>query len=126
MRIRELLEHVNSTFDETKYIERTQDGNFEPNFDLAEDLSFYMHDNDEMYRRHVYPAVVKCLQAESGKRKLSSNIFEKAVDECYKSYTKKFPIRYLPNELDKELKEQVCSKLLDDFKKHHSEGKYKD
>ena len=126
MRIRELFENVNSTFDENKYISKNQKGDYEPNFDLVEDLVHFMNEDDEMYRRHLYPAVSKVLLSLSGNKKVDRSVFEKAVEECYRSYTKKFPIRYIPDELDQGLREETCSKLFDNVKKDFEEGKYKD
>lgn len=125
MRIRELFENVSAAFDETKFVEKNQKGQYEPNFDLVEDLIFYMNEDDEMYRRHLYPALSKALQSMTGKRNIDSSVFSKAVEECYRAYTKKFPIRYIPDELDNGLREQACTKLFDDLKKAFEEGKYK-
>ncbi len=126
MRIRELFENVNSAFDENKFISKNQKGTYEPNFDLVEDLVYYMNEDDEMYRRHLYPVLAKAVHGLSKKKDINCSIFEQAVEECYKSYTRKFPIRYIPDELDQGLREQACSKLFDNLKKDFEEGKYKD
>jgi hypothetical protein len=60
------------------------------------------------------------------KKNLSPNIFKAAVEESYKNYVKKFPIRQLPTSLDEELCNEVCKKLHDDFRKDYEDGKYKD
>ncbi len=125
MRIRELFENTNAVFDENKFVEKNQKGKYEPNFDLVEDLIYYMNEDDEMYRRHLYPVLAKALQSLSGKKNIDCSIFSRAVEECYKSYTKKFPIRYIPDELDNGLREQACTKLFDNLKKDFEEGKYK-
>lgn len=126
MRIRELFENVNSTFDENKFISKNQKGDYEPNFDLVDDLVYYMNEDDEMYRRHLYPAVERAIQGLNHKKNIDSSVFSKAVEECYRAYTKKFPIRYIPDELDHGLREEACAKLFDNLKKDFEEGKYKD
>jgi len=125
MRIRELFENINSAFDETKFISKNHKGDYETDYDLVDDLVYYMNEDDEMYRRHLYPAIEKALHSLNRKKNADCTVFEKAVEECYKSYTKKFPIRYIPDALDNDLREQTCSKLFDALKRDFDEGKYK-
>jgi hypothetical protein len=62
----------------------------------------------------------------SAKHKPSANMFELAVKESYKIYTRKYPIRELPNEIDSNVCEQACSKMHEEVLKHISEKKYKE
>ena len=55
-------------------------------------------------------------------RQRSSN----SVEESYKSYVKKFPIRHLPNSLEEKQLEEVCKKMCEEFRTHHNDGKYED
>jgi hypothetical protein len=126
MRIRELLENNNRHFDDAKFVSKAENGEHKIDYDLVEDLTFFMHDDDDTYRRHVFPSVAKCLDRLEAKKTISPNIFAGAVKESYKNYIKKFPIRELPDDLDEQLFAEVCDKLHEDFKKHHAEGKYKD
>jgi hypothetical protein len=61
----------------------------------------------------------------SGKHKPDTKMFEPAVKESYKIYTRKYPIRELPTEIDSKMCEQVCSKIHEEVLKHISDGKYK-
>lgn len=126
MRIRELLENKN--WDEADKVvdntESNQDDGLE--FDLVEDLVFYMNNDDDAYRRHMYPSILKCIHNIENKIPTKPSMFKVAVSECFKSYSKQFPVRGIPDELDEEQLSEICEKLHDDVCKHASEGKYKD
>jgi len=123
MRIKELLEGAH--FDSEEYIDKKGDKR-EINFDLAEDLMHFMHNDDDAYRRHLYPKIAHCLETLKGKKSTSKNVFKPAVESSYKMYIKKFPIRELSDKLDEKLCEKICDKLHEEFKEHMSDGKYKD
>jgi hypothetical protein len=123
MRIRELLE--GKKFNDLEFIKQDEEGTG-INYDLIEDLAFFMHNDDDIYRRHVYPSVVQCIDGMKSKKQINPNIFKAAVEESYRNYLKKFPIRQLPTSLDEELCLEVCKKLHDDFRKDYDDGKYKD
>jgi len=110
MRIVELFENTN--FDEKEYINK-EEGKID--YDLAEDLVFYMNNDDDVYRRSVYPAVVKCLEAMKQKKSAKPSVFKQAAVECYKSYQEKYPIRSLPDTLDEDLCNEVCEKMFNEI-----------
>lgn len=121
MRIIELFEGTD--FDETEYVNK-KDGAID--YDLAEDLAFFMNNNDDVYRRSVYPAIVKCIEAFEKKKPIKPNVFKQAALESYRAYTENFPIRALPNDLDEELCNEVCEKLYNEVKDSLSEKKLQD
>jgi len=123
MRIQELLE--GKKFDDLDFVTK-ENGKRSINFDLAEDLIHFMNQDDDVYRRHTYPAIANCLDKMSGKSKPNTKMFEPAVKESYKIYTRKYPIRELPDEIDSKMCEQVCSKFQEEVLKHISDGKYKE
>jgi hypothetical protein len=123
MRIQELLE--GKKFDDLDFVTK-ENGKRSINFDLAEDLIHFMNQDDDVYRRHTYPAIANCLDKISGKSKPNTKMFEPAVKESYKIYTRKYPIRELPDEIDSKMCEQVCSKFQEEVLKHNSDGKYKE
>jgi exoribonuclease II len=123
MRIRELLE--GKDFNDLDFVRKDNDETV-LDYDLIEDLTFFLNNNDDIYRRLVYPAVNKCVKSHGQKLKTSPAIFKQAVLEGYKEYIKEFPIRQLPNDLDEELCNEVCSKMHEDVYKDISEGLYKD
>ena len=123
MRIQELLE--GKKFDDLEFVTK-ENGKRSINFDLAEDLIHFMNQDDDVYRRHTYPAIANCLDKMSGKSKPNTKMFEPAVKESYKIYTRKYPIRDLPDEIDSKMCEQVCTKIHEEVLKHISDGKYKE
>lgn len=126
MRVIELLE--NKDFSDIDKLADTagtdQDDGLD--FDLVEDLVYFMNNDDDAYRRHVYPHIVKCVSHIKRKVPTKSSIFRLAALECYKDYSKKFPIRGLPESLEEKQIKQVCDKMHEEVCKHASEGKYKD
>ena len=115
MKIVELLENIELPS------ERKDD---KLHFDLKDDLEFFMRNDDDFYRRHYYPHIIKCKKfMESGKR-LGPGAFKKLVDHAYECYTKRFPIRQLPDTLEEELASKLCSKLYNDEVKYIKEKIY--
>ena len=123
MRIQELLE--GKKFNDLDFVTK-ENGKRSINFDLVEDLIHFMNQDDDVYRRHTYPAIASCLDKMSAKRRPSATVFEPAVKESYKIYTRKYPIRELPTEIDSNVCEQACSKMHEEVLKHISEKKYKE
>lgn len=122
MRIRELLE--NKLFKDDDFVTKTATGR-EINYDLADDLIYFLNNDDSVYRRHLYPSIHKCINIIERKKKPAASIFKKAVEEGYKQYLEQYPIRELPHAIDDEMCENVCTKLRDEICKDFSEGKYK-
>jgi hypothetical protein len=123
MRINELLE--NKHFKEDDFVQKSGEGR-EINFDLAEDLIHFMHQDDDVYRRHTYPAIANCMDKIENKRDPKIGIFKPAVENSYKIYIKKFPIRELPDNLDEEMCKQICGKIHEEAVQHINDGKYKE
>lgn len=123
MRIIELLEGKN--FNDLQFVKITDDeGNKELDFDLTDDLIFFMNNNDEAYRRHLHPIVAKCMNRLKSKKSVKPSIFEPAIIECYKMYKEEFPIRELPQSLDEKLCNEVCDKIHEEVCQHIKDGKY--
>lgn len=123
MRINELLEA--KKFNDLDFVKKTE-GNREIDYDLTEDLVFFMNNDDDTYRRHVYPSITKCLNNIKHKKDIAPSIFQDAVKESYKNYIEKFPIRELPESIDDKQLREVCEKMIEEVKSHHDDGKYKD
>lgn len=123
MRINELLEGKN--FNDLDFVKVTGDQR-DIDFDLAEDLSFFMNNDDAVYRRHLHPVILKCRNSIKSKISTKPSIFKPAVINSYKMYVKKFPVRELPRELDEEQLNEVCKKMHEEVCQHIKNGKYKD
>jgi hypothetical protein len=104
MRINELVENIDV---DLHFNNKKQEGT---GFDIADDLLFYMQNNDNVYRRHVYPQIIKHKAAMKG-GKANHKLFGSAALEAYKAYTEEFPIRKLPADLPKDVQEKVCMEL---------------
>lgn len=124
MRISELLVE-NQFFNDENFVTRTEAGR-ELNYDLAEDLVYFMNNNDDVYRRHLYPSVSVCLDKISAGRPTNPSLFRDAVINSYADYSRRYPIRELPRSLDEEMCNEICTKIHEEIKQHVSDGKYKD
>lgn len=120
MRIKDLLESKSYDFEEFVNDEK------ELNYDLAEDLVYFMNHDDDVYRRHLYPSITKCLSLMKSKKDSSPSLFKTAALEGYKSYCDKFPIRELPHTLDEKMLNTVCKLIHEEMCKHDNDGLYKD
>jgi hypothetical protein len=107
-------------FIDTDYIEGKDDGN-EINYDLVDDLVYFMNNNDKVYRNQLYPVVVKCVAALKSKKSFNSAIFKSAVINSYNEYTREYPIKELPDELDTKILVKVCKQLKADILEHYQE-----
>jgi len=107
---------------DTKVVKNEQ-GKYE--FDLGEDLVFFMHNNDDFYRRHFFPVLKTCkAQFESG-GKFSHRVFKPIINKAYEAYKKEFPIRELEESLEDDFKEQVARNIYDTELKNLEDGLYK-
>jgi hypothetical protein len=124
MRITELLEGKN--FDDLQFVKHREDGGREVDYDLSDDLVFFMNNDDDVFRRIVYPSVSRCVDRIDANQKTNPSLFTNAVRESYKHYVKKYPIRELPDNIEEKLCKETCKKMYEEICKNHSEGKYKD
>ena len=126
MRITELLENHQQNNDD--FVKKNNDnGGVEYTFHIPEDLVYFMHNNDEVYRRYIYPAIIKCTRIIKANKKPNPSIFKDAVNKAYSVYLKEFPIRELPNtldEIDKSLCAETCKLLNDEICQHIYNGDY--
>jgi hypothetical protein len=122
MRIVELLEE---NFDDSNFVKQNSDKK-ELDYDLVEDLIHFMNHDDDVYRQHVYPSIVKCIHGIKSKTPTGPGIFKDAVIKSYDRYIVEFPIRELPQALSKKTFKEVCTKMHEEVCQHAKEGKYKD
>lgn len=94
-------------------------------FDLAEDLVYFMHHNDDFYRRHFFPILKTCkAQYESG-GEFSHRVFKKVIEKAYDQYKKEFPVRELDDNLEEDFKEQVAHHIYETEIQNIKDGLYK-
>jgi hypothetical protein len=87
-------------------------------YDLADDLIFYMRNDNDFYRRHYYPHIVKIHGHVKSGKDLSSKVFMPMVQHAFECYMKKFPIRQLPESLEDDVCEDICNKLRTEEVQH--------
>jgi hypothetical protein len=93
--------------------------------DEQEDLVFYMHHNDDFYRRHFFPILKTCkAQFESG-TEFSHRVFKPVIKKAYENYKREFPIRELDDSLEEEFTEQVAHHIYETELQHMKDGLYK-
>lgn len=122
MRINELLESVDIDLDR-KEQNSTDNGE---DFDLAEDLVFFLNNDDDTYRRHTHPAITKCIHKIKANENSHPSIFRVAALRGYKDYINKFNLNKLPDVLEEKVCDEVCRKMYEDTCKHVEEGRYED
>jgi hypothetical protein len=124
MRIVELLEGRGDEFLHKFTKSRIGDHGTELDYDLSEDLAFFMNNHDGSYRKHARPIIGKMIDATKANKETKPSMFAHAVRAAYMEYIKEYPIRELPDELDAKTCKEVCDILHDQVKKHISDGKY--
>lgn len=106
MRIRELLEN---------FEDRNNNGlNDKLEYDLGDDLLYFLNHDDDVYRRHIFPAIQTYKNNKNKDRRVKQKLFGGAVNKAYEAYTKRFPRRDLPESLPTEICEKLCDSLSND------------
>ena len=113
MRIRDLVENIAIELDNDDKLD----------FDLIDDLLFYMNHDDETYRRHTYPSIVKYKNSIDKGEETDHLLFGSAVKHAYKNYCEEFPVKELPEVLSKQTMHKICHKLHDECGEHIKDGK---
>jgi hypothetical protein len=104
MKIRELFENFPD--------KRSTDLVEEVPFDLGEDLIYFMKNDDDFYRRHYYPQLIKCKHELKKRGDVSNSFFEDVVKKAFECYSNKFGVNTnLPESLEEEEFNTVCEKL---------------
>lgn len=93
-------------------------------FDLSEDLEFFMHNNDDFYRRHFFPTLKICKAKFDNGAGFSHRLFKPVIVKAYETYKKEFPIRELPDNLDDELCEKMARRIYETELGNFEEGQY--
>jgi hypothetical protein len=121
MRIYELLE--GKYFKDLDFVKSGKDGR-ELDYNLPDDFIHFMNNDDDVYRRHVYPAISRCVDMVKTSQNPTPAVFKLAVIRSYPSYIKQFPIRELPDTLDEKMCREICQKFHEQVCKHVEEGNY--
>lgn len=100
---------------------------FEPDFDIGDDLCFFMNNDPQFYRKHYFPFIIRLKEAKSKKTKFSAKAFEAMVKHAYNVYKETFPNEpNLPTELEEDQVKGICENLYREELKNIEEGHYDD
>ena len=94
-------------------------------FDLAEDLIYFMHNNDDFYRKNFFPVIRLCKKNFDQGNNFSHRVFKPVVEKAYSMYQKEFPLRELRDSLEQDMIEEVCKKIHEAEMLNMREGNYK-
>lgn len=92
-------------------------------FDIKDDLIFYMNNQPEFYRKQYYPTMCKFKECYDKDISINPRAFGKLVERAYNLYLKEFPVKGLNETLDKDIFEEVCAEIhkmeLENIKQGH-------
>lgn len=82
-------------------------------YDLHDDLQFFMNNDPDFYKKHYYPTVLKMKLCRDRGDDFNPINLSSLVHEAYELYKKKFPVKNLESKLKNEDLEKVCSKIYE-------------
>lgn len=80
-------------------------------FDLQDDLIFFMNNDPEFYRTEYYPFLNRFKHHCKLGRTVTPQAFEGLVKKAYENYKTKFPLPELEEQLNEREIEEVCEKI---------------
>lgn len=100
MKIRELFENLDLGRKDDK----------EHQFDVADDLFFFMHNNDNFYRKHYYPRMLQAKKSVKSGLGVDPTDFTELVKTAYECYLDEFNDITIPEASD-DIINTVCEKI---------------
>jgi hypothetical protein len=103
---------------------------FNPNtkredFDLADDLIFFMRNDPQFYRGEYHPFLQKFNRHCDAGRSIKSNAFIPIVKKAFEHYQNTFPVEGMEEQLSAQDLEEVCDKLQGEETNFYHENKKK-
>jgi hypothetical protein len=87
-------------------------------FDLVDDVVFFINNDDIFYRKHAYPIIHTFEKKYKQGKKLSPKVFSNLAVQAYKQYQLKHPTNGLPDTLSNEHIENICNSLYKQERDH--------
>ena len=87
-------------------------------FDLHDDIVFFMKNDPEFYRKEFYPLEIKITRMHRTDRDTSPSMLKSLVNSAYKQYRNKFQISELDNDISIDDLKEICEKLHSDILQH--------
>lgn len=103
---------------------------FNPNmtredFDLQDDLIFFMRNDPQFYRKDFHPFQQKFARHCDANRGVSAKAFESIVKRAFECYKDLFPVEGLEDTLSKQDLQTICEKLQSEETNFYHEEKKK-
>lgn len=95
-------------------------------YDLKDDLSIFMNNDPEFYRKRYFPTILKFKKYCDEGKTVQPIAFKKLVTDAYDIYKVKFPVEGLANSLDEETCMEICKNIVETETKNIKDGEYKD
>lgn len=83
----------------------------EVDFDLHDDLIYFMNADKDFYRQNYYPIQTKFHKHCGSGRSVDPMAFRNVIVKAYESYRQKFPLPQLDKQLSEEQVREICEKL---------------
>ena len=90
-------------------------------FDLHDDLMFFMNNDPAFYRQEYYPFLNKFKNHCNAGRNVTPKAFAGIVRRAYEDYKNKFPLPELDEQLDEREIEEICEKLQTQENKNYND-----
>lgn len=96
-------------------------------YDIKDDLIFFMNNDSDFYRRHYYPCIIKMKLHHDRGQEIDSEKLRPVIKHAYSVYKEKFPVKNLDKDLEKPDIDDMCAKILEteleNFSQHQYDGK---
>jgi len=103
--------------------EKFKDGDF----DVKEDLIYYMNNQPEFYRKQYYPMMIKFKKHHECGKQVNPKAFIPLVKNAFEMYANEFPVETIRDGLKTEMCEEICAEIhkieLENIKNGHYDGK---
>jgi hypothetical protein len=97
----------------------------EGDYDMHDDLMYFMNADPEFYRHTYYPFQHKVYAHCDKDKEVSPKAFKNIVIKAFEEYKKKFPIKELSENLSENDIKEICEKLQSQEINHYHEFKTK-
>lgn len=94
-------------------------------FDLNDDLIFFINNDPEFYRKDYYPFIRKFKNHCARDKEVSPSAFVPIVKKAFGHYQNTFPVQGLESKLAADDLQQICEKLHGQEMEHYHNEKKK-
>jgi hypothetical protein len=94
-------------------------------FDLVEDLAFFMRNDPQFYRQDYFPFLQKFNRHCDAGRTVTAKAFIPIVKRAFNAYQTSFPVEGLESSLSDNDLEEICERLQSEEAKFYHEEKQK-